>query len=285
MDDIRYLSDADQTIEIKKCSNRLHTSRTHFHDEVSIGLIERGSCLAEIGGQSFHLTDRTLLIIPAGSVHYCLPLNSNNWQFRMAYVNKIRFGRMCDGRIKTGIIYDDLNQSKFSYLIRWFRYLETNLTAGKEESESLVALSNFIDLYQRNFKKQPIQRPDSEKIDKTRQYLNRSYRTAITIDELSELAGMDKYSLIRRFHERVGMTPQKYLINLRINFAKKLLRSRKTIADIAAECGFYDQSHFTKSFKAYAGVTPIIYRRGLLGTISSAIEKDKNGPAGSTGWT
>ena len=66
----------------------------------------------------------------------------------------------------------------------------------------------------------------------------------------------------RAFESIMETTPGAYITTIRINKARKLLsESNKTISDIAEECGFYDQSHFTKIFKRMRGITPGGYRR------------------------
>ena len=54
-----------------------------------------------------------------------------------------------------------------------------------------------------------------------------------------------------------------YQMVLRINFAKRELGNRKEPAEVAQEAGFYDQSHFSKAFKSYTGITPEKYQKGI----------------------
>ena len=64
--------------------------------------------------------------------------------------------------------------------------------------------------------------------------------------------------LRRRFKKTVGMTPTEYLIDLRLNHAKKLLTEHKgyTISEISTMCGYYDSRYFSRLFKKRLGVTP-----------------------------
>ena len=68
--------------------------------------------------------------------------------------------------------------------------------------------------------------------------------------------------LTRTFRIHYGVTVGAYLRNLRLEQAARALAdSMSTIADIAAQAGFYDQSHFTRTFKRKFGLTPQEYRR------------------------
>ncbi|WP_162297099.1 helix-turn-helix domain-containing protein [Sporolactobacillus pectinivorans] len=260
MEGINYQADSNRVIEIKTCTNAIHTSRTHFHDEVAIGLIEQGSCRARIGHQSFYLANRTLLVIPSGAVHCCSPSDVKNWRFRMLYFSASWLSQFGGEWLFRGGIYPQITEDQFRVLVQWFNQFETNLANAENESKILIHLMNYMDL-NRNGITQNSEIMSSDKLNDVRLFLIRNYRRRIRMDEISERVGMDKYTLIRHFHAYTGMTPLKYVINLRINSAKNMLHGQKSIADVAVASGFYDQSHFDKSFKAYTGVAPIDYRR------------------------
>jgi len=82
---------------------------------------------------------------------------------------------------------------------------------------------------------------------------------------MKEMAAMAKLSSTQfnaRFRELLRMSPSEYIPKLRIEVAQKLLStSNKSIAETAAEAGFYDQSHFTKRFRRVTGMTPLAYRK------------------------
>jgi len=68
---------------------------------------------------------------------------------------------------------------------------------------------------------------------------------------------MSVYHFIRLFRESTGKSPYQYVIDARVRKAKELLATRKsTIAEVAYEVGFVDQSHLTRHFKRAFGITP-----------------------------
>ena len=68
----------------------------------------------------------------------------------------------------------------------------------------------------------------------------------------------------RAFHRTLGVAPHNWLIEQRIVLSREKLRDdRLSLADVAAECGFCDQSHFTRHFIRVVGVTPGAWRRAL----------------------
>jgi AraC family transcriptional regulator len=66
----------------------------------------------------------------------------------------------------------------------------------------------------------------------------------------------------RAFRRTVGVAPHNWLIEQRVVLSKEKLRDdRLSLTDVAAECGFCDQSHFTRHFARIVGVTPSAWRR------------------------
>ncbi len=70
---------------------------------------------------------------------------------------------------------------------------------------------------------------------------------------------VSKYYLIRKFKSSIGMTPHQFCIQNRIRKSQGLLDEEKTVSRIAAEMGFYDQSHFDKAFQRIVGISPSEY--------------------------
>lgn len=83
-----------------------------------------------------------------------------------------------------------------------------------------------------------------------------------TLDALAALVGMSKYAFCRLFREAKGVTPFTYLLRLRIQQAKYLLISERSlkIAQIAEMTGFHDVSYFCAVFKKTEGITPSAFR-------------------------
>lgn len=88
------------------------------------------------------------------------------------------------------------------------------------------------------------------------------YAERISIRGLAEMMRLSLSQFDRKFKELFQMTPSDYIHRVRVNAARRLLeRSNDSIGVIAVDCGFYDQSHFTKRFKRLVGLSPSVYRR------------------------
>jgi PAS domain S-box-containing protein len=83
------------------------------------------------------------------------------------------------------------------------------------------------------------------------------------VSELATLAGRSPKQLERLCRRTLGIGPQRLIQRLRLEHAVQLITStRQPLSEIAADCGFYDQSSFTKQFRSVLGLTPGAYRKG-----------------------
>jgi AraC family transcriptional regulator len=88
----------------------------------------------------------------------------------------------------------------------------------------------------------------------------------IRLTDLATIAGLDTYHFCTLFKQSMGTSPYQYVLQQRIRRAKQLLKLNKemAIADVALQCGFANQSHFTRRFRQQVGITPKAYREGRL---------------------
>jgi AraC-like DNA-binding protein len=85
---------------------------------------------------------------------------------------------------------------------------------------------------------------------------------ALTLEQMSEVAGLSPSYLIRAFKQRYGMTPHAWLNDARLQHARRQLRDGVAIADAAQAAGFADQAHLQRLFKRSLATTPGHYRQG-----------------------
>ena len=92
--------------------------------------------------------------------------------------------------------------------------------------------------------------------------IHEHYAKPLALPMLAKMANMPLRTFNRSFAQIFGIAPGKMLQQVRLNAARRMLDTTdKLVADIAIECGFYDQSHFTRIFTAERGMTPGQYRR------------------------
>ena len=101
-------------------------------------------------------------------------------------------------------------------------------------------------------------------------FIEEHYAEKITLDDLAGCVCMNKNYFCKFFCDLTQRSPMEYLNYYRIETAcGQLLRSDKTITEVALDCGFSDVSYFIKVFKKYKGVTPSQYEEQALHDVFS----------------
>ncbi|ADG18827.1 transcriptional regulator, AraC family [Paraburkholderia atlantica] len=101
----------------------------------------------------------------------------------------------------------------------------------------------------------------SPAIARVRDLLHEHMDGNLGLDELAEVAGIDRFRLTRLFQRAFGTSPHAYLVRLRLRAARRLLATGRTPAQVAAEVGFADQSHLGRWFRRAYRMTPAAYRQ------------------------
>jgi PAS domain S-box-containing protein len=113
----------------------------------------------------------------------------------------------------------------------------------------------------------PIARPQEQEVyfrelAPVMRYIEGHYTEQISMEAMMKLAGLSATHFNRRFRALLRMSPTEFLRSLRVQEAQRLLTvTQDSVGDIALAAGFYDQSHFTKRFRATTGMTPLGYRK------------------------
>jgi len=93
-------------------------------------------------------------------------------------------------------------------------------------------------------------------------YINEHLTQSIKQEDLAASLGISQFHSCRLFKQSTGISPHQYVMQQRIELAKRLLNKVDlSIADIALDCGFNSQSHLGKYFRQMTGMTPKAYRQ------------------------
>jgi AraC family transcriptional regulator len=94
-------------------------------------------------------------------------------------------------------------------------------------------------------------------IDHMRSHLDET----LSLEKLAELGGLSASQFARRFREATGQSPHRFLTDLRIDRARKLLEATdQSVIDVGLECGFERPSHFSTAFRMRVGMSPRAWR-------------------------
>lgn len=247
-----------------------HTFSRHTHEGYAFGVIEQGALAFSYRGEKLiALPGHINLVIP-GEAHDGYALSDAGWSYRMFYLDSSLLEQVAgeiSGCTQTlpffsaGVIKDDFLAKKIKDL---HMLLENNASLLMEqESQLLNLLSSFILRHaQQRFPLHPLGK-ENQSMRRAREYIEENYTQNISIYTLSSLCNLSAFHLIRVFHDHFGVPPHVFQKQVRIKKAKELLAQKMSLACIAQETGFTDQSHLAKQFKHMVGIPPGQYRNSV----------------------
>lgn len=132
-------------------------------------------------------------------------------------------------------------------------------------NERLASLQNILNVIIKSFWEDGLITCKRSMISvKIEQYILENIHKKIYIDELCERFNLSRSSLYELFYKEFGVAINEFIINRRIDCAKKYLRdSNKSISEISSLCGFTDYNYFIRMFKSQCNTTPLKYRKSF----------------------
>ncbi|GGK75836.1 AraC family transcriptional regulator [Amphritea balenae] len=244
----------------------------HYHIDYHIGLVVEGVQRQKFQGNTVRLAPGRISVMPPGAVHDGISDDQNAYRmntFRISpelishYFTDIyeqETDLLHSGTLFSGAMIE--NRLISNQLSQIFKLLQSDGTLSSVASEQnwLNALAPLLaQLYQQTPK--PVKGGLSDKdIYRIREYCHAYLGEKISLEQLAGLCGLSRYQFLRRFEKTCGITPHAWLTRLRLEYACRKIRcSDSTIAQIATDTGFYDQSHFNRAFRQAYGAAPSRY--------------------------
>ena len=137
----------------------------------------------------------------------------------------------------------------------------------KEEQQNGISLKCYSLLYEilylLNQTKDYISLEQRSLLQELTNYIERNFKNSnFSIQNISEYFNISATHLRNLFHKNFAKSPMQYLIEKRMDYAKKLLLySEYSIIEISEMSGFESQFYFSRLFKKYVGVAPLYFRQ------------------------
>lgn len=258
-------------LEIVRGTNVQRVLDSHLHDKFEIGLIEQGEALMTIRGVAVELLPGKLFIVNPNEPHETR--SENGCSFRLLYVTPERMQQaardlgLAEAPLFITRAFDD------PAVMHALQQLHAAFDRDAPRSEIEVLLGTALGMVATRAPR--VEDDDAavatthEAVERVRRFIDEHYADPITLDELSQVAGLSKYHLIRVFRASCGMPPHAYQNAVRVARAREALANGAAACDVATAIGFADQSHFTRRFKRLVGVAPGEYARWAAGKMAS----------------
>ena len=238
---------------VQPCSRKVPR---HQHELAYVTVMLRGDYLEGDRGKLKELRPLTAVFYPSGVQHATLigPAGASFFtielrdqtlqQFGMRMPRQTEFDRGSGNILWTGI--------------RLFSAFKVGT------ADPLILESHVLELFGAIARFSSREKTAPQWLCRVKERMQGEFRQGILMRDLAGEAGVHPVHLARTFRIHEGRTPGDYLQGLRVRAACHQLRDRDyPLAMLAAECGFADQSHFTRVFRKLTGNTPAQFRRTL----------------------
>ena len=263
-----YDKNANLFAELNYAKEYFRDYSKHSHETFAIGIIGTGEIGIEFHAQEKqYLSPNQIVVFNPNQVHHTNSKTKKSLDYYTLHVNlpwckKIQ-SELFDEKDKFINIRPNIIDEKNIHdkLIRIFENIRLN--KSECDNEKLEEVLVYI------LKKYSKVDTDNEKneyenilLDKVEKYILDNTDNPITLEDISLEVGYNESYITRVFKKKFGLTPHAFLINKRVEKAKRKLLNDEDVnlAQLSNEVGFYDQSHFSKVFKRVFAMTPNNYK-------------------------
>ena len=252
-------------IELRYSNNKKHY-KNHLHDTFSIGINVRGDSIYTNKTKKYSFRKGMLAIVNPNEIHSCNPIDESPNLYYMLYLDKnwcFELQRCINNSIQEFIPFDKnliIDNELYEDFKTLCENLFSNISFQEKENELICFLTA---LFEDSFESEIIA-DNNVILQELLDYFRLNYQDNLSLNELATTFNLNPFYIIRLFKSRLNITPHTYLLNLKINQAKELLKKGFPIVDVALECGFSDQSHFHRNFTKIVATTPKEYRLNFI---------------------
>lgn len=235
-----------------------HSFPRHMHEQFGIGLIHRGAQKSLSGRGMVEAGPGNTITVNPGEVHDGMPIGDHGRAWRMLYFKPRLIADVIEDVTEGATVEFEFHQPVMSGSLpaRRFQHLYRALT---REAETLAGEEALLTLIAALRPRPRLLPAPSPLIDRLRAMIDDDPARALTLADLSGESGLSRFQIVRSFAQSCGLTPHAYILQRRINIARRLIGRKTSLAEAALAAGFSDQSHMTRLFRRTFGVSPGAY--------------------------
>lgn len=238
----------------------------HYHDHFELEIVVEGSGSQIFNNQEFSLNVGDIYVLRPLDVHQ---IQSNDITIRNVKIKENAMQQWILKRLytlKNPAVYH-LDEEQFKLFINLFNLVSNELKEKASHAlETTSLLCELIYTYFFRLDKQENNNADMSFVNRVIYFLQHDNRFTqrVTLQEIADYVGYSKFYTSTIFHKIYGVTIQQFIINLRIEYAKKLInKTDYSITEIALECGFSSSSNFYSQFTKLVGASPLQYKKQM----------------------
>jgi AraC-like DNA-binding protein len=239
----------------------------HWHETYGFGLLERGAHCSASDRRTVRAYAGDVITTNPGEIHDGRPLGAPMRIWRTMYVDAAVMAAMTGQAVNAEIARPVIDDPKLVTILRrlfrridqWNAKSAVNAVTRLACEESIVEACVLL-MARHGTMPLSIRVPDDD-IRRVRDCLADTALDPPTLTEMAAMTGLSKYQVLRRFERAYGLPPHAWLLRVRAERARVLIRDGVSLTDAASAAGFSDQSHMTRMFMRLYGFTPGAWRK------------------------
>jgi AraC-like DNA-binding protein len=253
-----------------------HRYAKHTHEHFVIGAIESGVQAYWYRGARHVTPAGRIFLVNAGEPHTGDPVSSGGYIYQTLNLREEFLAQVAEQLSIRGVprfpgaVLDDPDLRQL--ISKVHQCLAEGGPILESESIILQIATLLIEHHCDRHARAPRIGEEPLAVRRAREYLDSNFVQNISLADLATVAGLSSFYLTRLFVRSIGVPPHLYLEGVRVRKARELIDQRMELADAAIAVGYADQSHLTRRFKRFLGITPGQYRG------QSKIRQDKRPP-------
>lgn len=256
----RFWVAEDVGVELLHAHFTRHRFVAHTHEDYTLGIILEGALGFDHERSPGVAGAGCLSLVNPGELHTGFAAAEGGWRYRNFFLPAPLMRRLA-AEIGHGdrepffprTVIDDPDLARA--LGSLHRLLEDSADSLERESAIVATLTQLIVRHATARAPAALGR-EPQTVRRLVEMIEDRYADKLSLEQMAAETGLSRFQLLRLFRREVGMTPHAYLLQVRVERAKHRLAAGDAIADVAVDCGFFDQSHLTQRFKRITGVTP-----------------------------
>lgn len=235
-----------------------HAFDPHRHDTYALGVTLSGVQSFDYRGARRDSTAGHAIILHPDEVHNGRSGVEAGFRYRMLYLEPRRVREALGARARN-LPFVPEGVSSDARLVSAIGRALTDLDrtpCAFEADDIVLSLADALEALDPSQRRGAAGRIDHEAVARVQRFLDDRIECGVQSAQIEAVSGLDRFSLARHFRLSLGTSPYNYLVMRRLDRARAMLASGAALAEIAAACGFADQSHMTRQFKRAYGVTP-----------------------------
>lgn len=237
-------------------------STMHAHRHAEMFFIMSGSGTFQLQRHSFPVSGRSLVIINPGVMHCEQSNQGSPLEYIVLGVENLEMAANEQGYVLTTFNRDwDTVSVSLRLMLQEARSGQDGYSQVCQRMLEIILL-RILRRRGLSLASEAVGMDDNRECGMVRRYIDEHFKESITLDQLAELAHINKYYLVHAFRKAYGTSPINYLISRRIQESRFLLtNSDHSLSQIARILGFSSLSYFSQSFRRAEGVSPLEYRK------------------------